>query len=624
MAQEILNGLAIPQSDGNVYVRDFTQIDKNAAEIAKINETLGGSSADAKVAFVDKANQFTEAQTLVGKSNGTSDVAKVVGKSTVFDVTAKTVDGGLTGATAMIQGADKNNINFANVGVGGSASSVFASLDVMDAAGTALAGQISVKRNLADDKVTATAPTPDITSATKDEIVTVGFLNKALTGSEEPEPDGPTIGEVMQELQNVAYVNKANSFTAAQTIAMDSAVISGKAAGLTYTAGASATNVGTGDLTLQAQDNAGTVYGSLKLHAGADANSVTLAIGDGTQALKLQEVAGVITATAPSTAATAVGTEIATADFVLSKIKDPTQIVAATADNAGVIELATNEEALAGTDAVRAITPASLAHTLQPIKEELAAVESGVVNMALKDYTQTANQGEMLLNVIYYVAFNAQNQYLELDPDNGYQPKNPQSEPTTTDLVISYYVKMIKHSAEEEAVNAGRQYTSVNLQGVAYTEKANTFTQLQTLNAGAAVTGGLTSDTLNITGAATTGSLTVNTTATVTGQLTAASGLSVAGTLVGTTGVDIASGDATFVPNVGNIRTYTTSMVDAAKAKIYNTLTEFTTAQSGGQTVNGVVYIIKDMASQSFLTDWFRIKVSSSNWGWPLFIGVNS
>lgn len=597
MAQEILKGLAIPQSDGNVYVRDFTQIDKNAAEIAKINETLGGSSADAKVAFVDKANQFTEAQTVVGKSNGTSEVAKVIGKSAVFDVTAKTVDGGLNGAAAFIQGADKNNINFANVGVGGSATSVYASLDVMNSAGNAQAGAIQVKRNLADDKVTATAPTPDMASATKDEIVTVGFLNKALTGSEEPEPDGPTIGEVMQELQNVAYVNKANSFTAAQTIAMDNAVISGKAAGLTYTAGASATNVGTGDLTFQAQDNAGTVYGSLKMHAGADANSVALAIGDGTNALKLQEVAGVITATAPSTAGTATGSEIATADFVLSKIKDPTQIVAATADNAGVIELATNEEALAGTDAVRAITPASLAHTLQPIKDELANVESGVVNMALKDYTQTANQDEMLLGVIYYVAFNAQNQYLELDPDNGYQPKDPQSEPTTTDLVISYYVKMVKHSEDDEAVNAGRQYTSVNLQGVAYTDKANTFTQANTFGAGASVTGGLTSDSANVTGALTAGSLTVNTTATITGQITAASGLSVAGTLVGTTGVDIASGDATFVPNVGNIRTYTTSMVDAAKAKVYNTLTEFTTAQSGGQTVNGVVYIIKDMAS---------------------------
>lgn len=597
MAQEILNGLAIPQSDGNVYVRDFTQIDKNAAEIAKINETLGGSSADAKVAFVDKANQFTEAQTLVGKSDGTNDNSSIVGKSTVFDVTAKTVDGGLSGTQVELAGVDKNNIKYAKAVIGGSAANVSANLIVMDAAGTSVAGGLGLSRDLNTDKVTATAPTPDITSATKDEIVTVGFLNKALTGSEEPEPDGPTIGEVMQELQNVAYVNKANSFTAAQTIAMDSAVISGKAAGLTYTAGASASNVGTGDLTLQAQDNAGTVYGSLKMHAGADANSVALAIGDGTQALKLQEAAGVITATAPSTATTAVGSEIATADFVLSKIKDPTQIVAATADNAGVIELATNEEALAGTDAVRAITPASLAHTLAPIKEELSAIESGVVNMALKDYTQTANQGEMLLGVIYYVAFNAQNQYLELDPDNGFQPKDPQSEPTTTDLTISYYVKMVKHNAEEEAVNAGRQYTSVNLQGVAYTEKANTFTQLQTLNAGAAVTGGLTSDTLNITGAATAGSLTVNTTATVTGQLTAASGLSVAGTLVGTTGVDITSGDATFVPNVGNIRTYTTSMVDAAKAKIYNTLTEFTTAQSGGQTVNGVVYIIKDMAS---------------------------
>lgn len=597
MAQEILNGLAIPQADGNVYVRDFTQIDKNAAEIVKINQTLGGTAADAKVAFVNKANQFTEAQTVVGKSNGTSEVAKVIGKSAVFDVTAKTVDGGLNGATAFIQGADKNNINYANVGVGGSATSVFASLDVMNSAGSAQAGAIQVKRNLADDKVTATAPTPDMASATKDEIVTVGFLNKALTGSEEPEPDGPTIGEVMQELQNVAYVNKANSFTAAQTIAMDNAVISGKAAGLTYTAGASASNVGTGDLTFQAQDNAGKVYGSLKLHAGADANSVALAIGDGTTALKLQEVAGVITATAPSTAGTATGSEIATADFVLSKIKDPTQIIAATTDNSGVVELATNEEALAGTDATRAITPAALAHTLQPIKDELANVESGVVNMALKDYTQTANQSEMLLGVIYYVAFNAQNQYLELDPDNGYQPKNPQTEPTITDLNIAYYVKMVKHSEDDEAVNAGRQYTAVNLQGVAYVDKANSFTQANTFGAGASVTGGLTSDSANVTGALTAGSLTVNTTATVTGQLTAASGLSVAGTLVGTTGVDIASGDATFVPNVGNIRTYTTSMVDAAKAKIYNTLTEFTTAQSGGQTVNGVVYIIKDMAS---------------------------
>lgn len=597
MAQETLNGLAIPQSDGNVYVRDFTQIDKNAAEIAKINETLGGSSADAKVAFVDKNNQFTETQTIIAKTDGTISHSTVYGKSNMVDVTAKTVDGGLSAANVTLAGYDKNNINYANVSNYASATVVGSKLEVKDATGQTIAGEIKIQRDLATNKVTVSAPTPDIAAATKDEIVTVGFLNKALTGSEEPEPDGPTIADVMQGLQNVAYTNKDNSFSASQTFALDNAVISGKAAGLTYTAGASATNVGTGDLTLQAQDNAGTVYGSLKLHAGADANSVALAIGDGTQALKLQEVAGVITATAPSTVATAVGAEIATADFVLSKIKDPTQIVAATADNAGVIELATNEEALAGTDAVRAITPASLAHTLQPIKEELAAVESGVVNMALKDYTQTANQGEMLLNVIYYVAFNAQNQYLELDPDNGYQPKNPQSEPTTTDLVISYYVKMIKHSAEEEAVNAGRQYTSVNLQGVAYTEKANTFTQLQTLNAGAAVTGGLTSDTLNITGAATAGSLTVNTTATVTGQLTAASGLSVAGTLVGTTGVDIASGDATFVPNVGNIRTYTTSMVDAAKAKIYNTLTEFTTAQSGGQTVNGVVYIIKDMAS---------------------------
>lgn len=597
MAQEILKGLAIPQSDGNVYVRDFTQIDKNAAEIAKINETLGGSSADAKVAFVDKANQFTEAQTIVGKTNGTSEAAKVIGKSAVFDVTAKTVDGGLTSVSAMVQGADKNNINFANVGVGGSATSVYASLDVMNSAGNAQAGAIQVKRNLADNKVTATAPTPDMATATKDEIVTVGFLNKALTGSEEPEPDGPTISEVMQELQNVAYVNKANSFTAAQTIAMDNAVISGKAAGLTYTSGASASNVGTGDFAVQAQDNAGTVYASLKMHAGADANSVALAIGDGINALKLQEVAGVITATAPSTAGTATGSEIATADFVLSKIKDPTQIVAATDNNAGVIELATNEEAMAGTDVVRAITPASLAHVLAPIKEELEAVESGVVNMALKDYTQTANQGDMLLGVIYYVAFNAQNQYLELDPDNGYQPKNPQSDPGTTDLVISYYVKMIKHSAEEEAVNAGRQYTSVNLQGVAYTDKANTFTQANTFGAGASVTGGLTSDSANVTGALTAGSLTVNTTATITGQITAASGLSVAGTLVGTTGVDIASGDATFVPNVGNIRTYTTSMVDAVKAKVYNTLTEFTTAQGSGQTVNGVVYIIKDMAS---------------------------
>lgn len=597
MAQEILNGLAIPQADGNVYVRDFTQIDKNAAEIAKINQTLGGTAADAKVAFVNKANQFTEAQTVVGKSDGTNDNSFVIGKSTTFDVTAKTVDGGLAGTQVKLAGTDKNNIEYAKVVVGGSAANVSANLIVMDAAGTNVAGGIGLSRDLNTNKVTATAPLADITTATKNEIVTVGFLNKALTGSEEPEPDGPTIGEVMQELQNVAYVNKANSFTAAQTIAMDNAVISGKAAGLTYTAGASASNVGTGDLTFQAQDNAGKVYGSLKLHAGADANSVALAIGDGTNALKLQEVAGVITATAPSTATTATGAEIATADFVLSKIKDPTQIIAATTDNSGVVELATNEEALAGTDATRAITPAALAHTLQPIKDELASVESGVVNMALKDYTQTANQGEMLLGVIYYVAFNAQNQYLELDPDNGYQPKNPQTEPTTTDLNIAYYVKMVKHSAEEEAVNAGRQYTAVNLQGVAYVDKANSFTQANTFGAGASVTGGLTSDSANVTGALTAGSLTVNTTSTFTGQITAASGLSVAGTLVGTTGVDIASGDATFVPNVGNIRTYTTSMVDAAKAKIYNTLTEFTTAQSGGQTVNGVVYIIKDMAS---------------------------
>lgn len=609
MAQEILKGLAIPQSDGNVYVRDFTQIDKNAAEIAKINETLGGSSADAKVAFVDKANQFTEAQTVIGKSDGTSEVAKVIGKSAVFDVTAKTVDGGLNGATAFIQGADKNNINYANVGVGGSATSVYASLDVMNSAGNAQAGAIQVKRNLADDKVTATAPTPDMATATKDEIVTVGFLNKALTGSEEPEPDGPTIADVMQDLQNVAYTNKENHFTVPQHLDLadqstrERSSIKGHSAHYDRATGAFDDSRTLADFGIFMEDKNNETLGGLKIKSetGSTTSMMYVQYADGSEqpaiSVKYEVAGNKVTATAPSTASDAAGSEIATADFVLNKIKDPTQIVAATTDNSGVVELATNEEALAGTDATRAITPASLAHTLQPIKDELANVESGVVNMALKDYTQTANQDEMLLGVIYYVAFNAQNQYLELDPDNGYQPKDPQTEPTTTDLNIAYYVKMVKHSAEEEAVNAGRQYTAVNLQGVAYTDKANTFTQANTFGAGASVTGGLTSDSANVTGALTAGSLTVNTTATVTGQLTAASGLSVVGTLVGTTGVDIASGDATFVPNVGNIRTYTTSMVDAAKAKVYNTLTEFTTAQNSGQTVNGVVYIIKDMAS---------------------------
>ena len=91
-------------------------------------------------------------------------------------------------------------------------------------------------------------------------------------------------------------------------------------------------------------------------------------------------------------------------------------------------------------------------------------LESGSIQFAEKDYSQVVNQGEMVTGVTYFVAFNSSGTFVQAD---------------SSDVV--YFDKYKKDSSGTVKL-IGRQYTSANLQNVAYTNKSNTFTSSQLMN----------------------------------------------------------------------------------------------------------------------------------------------
>lgn len=220
----------------------------------------------------------------------------------------------------------------------------------------------------------------------------------------------------------------------------------------------------------------------------------------------------------------------------------------ATDTTAGIVELATNDETSTGVDSTRAVTPASLKHTLDPIVKKLENVTSGVTNFAYKDYTQPDNQGEMEVGIVYLVPFNKSNQFIKLDPETN-APADDQAPGVGGDTEIAYYVKCIKDSDGSVTAN-DKVYTQGHLENVAYTNVANTFSALNTFSSGAAFSNGITSDTLSLTSSGS-----------VSGNFT------VSGDLVAAKGIDITSGSgSTTVPNAGQVKTYVDSFIPEVRA----------------------------------------------------------
>lgn len=101
---------------------------------------------------------------------------------------------------------------------------------------------------------------------------------------------------------------------------------------------------------------------------------------------------------------------------------------------------------------------------INAMKGRLDALESGSRQFALKDYSQTVNQAEMVVGVYYYVPFTAEGTFIQLD-EHG-QP--------TGGATIDHFDVYMKGS-DGTVTKITTQYTDGNLQGVAYTNKKATF-----------------------------------------------------------------------------------------------------------------------------------------------------
>ena len=524
MADKVLNKLSI--TDGtDKFTRDLTQIDVTKQGLQQVTDVIGANAEN--VALTNKGNLFAAPQYLAQNKSGTSNSAELNSHISTFDRTTATFDDDSTDAKLAVTLKDKNSADIAQVVASASATENKASLVVNNKDGSAQ-GKLDVAFDGTSFKATAPS-TVDHTSqqeiATKDyvdrEVGNVAgniqdatdaqrglvTLSDAIDGTENAatghKAATPLAVKSAVEAANaaleavkshVAYTDASNTFTKPQLIASEVADNAEKTfvnfrlgqfklADGTFLDGATTTSntkLATFDAEGHEVASFATDATAIQVKAAITASNADNS-AKGEIAVTFDRGQNNFKATAPSALDHTTAQEIATTDWVNQQVTSATP--QATTEVQGKVELATNEEAATGLDTERAITPAALAHVLNPIREELDATQSGLANYALKDYTQTANQGEMLLNVVYLVAFNKSNQYLQLDKANGYNPAAEQA-PGVEDKEVAYYVKMVKHTAEGPAVNAGRLYTAINLQGVAYTEKTNTFTQLNTFNAG--------------------------------------------------------------------------------------------------------------------------------------------
>ena len=111
---------------------------------------------------------------------------------------------------------------------------------------------------------------------------------------------------------------------------------------------------------------------------------------------------------------------------------------------------------------------------IETLKQGVNAANSGQRELAYTDLTQPDAPTTGLTSGTYYlVPFNAQNQFLEFDPATG-KPKDPQTVPETTDLIVKYFTIMYFNGTALS--NVGRQDVQANLSNVVYDNKDATLT----------------------------------------------------------------------------------------------------------------------------------------------------
>lgn len=112
---------------------------------------------------------------------------------------------------------------------------------------------------------------------------------------------------------------------------------------------------------------------------------------------------------------------------------------------------------------------------IENLKIEVDKSNRGQVTVALNDYyTNEDHKDEMAVGVYYRVPFNAQDQFLEFDPETG-KPKNPQTDANVTDLEVAYFQIVMKNSSD--TVNKlAKQVLKLSFEGMATLAGTQTFT----------------------------------------------------------------------------------------------------------------------------------------------------
>lgn len=370
-----------------------TAADTEIATVKYVKDRVGDLDPD-NVAYINKNNQFTEAQTIVGKVAGTAESSEVTGKSANFDVAAKTLDNGLASTGVRLTGTDKNGVKYAQVGATGALDSVAASIAVMDATGATEAGAITIKRNLADDTIVATAPSTASTAASN-EIATADFVGTKVSEAKTALDNAlkRVTGVIGQDAENAALVNKSNLFTEPQKIQQDGKILNLGADGL---------------------DSEGAADDALVLGSSFDGSSAEIIIAAN----------GSITRT--ELPVDPDDLEIATVGYVKS------------------------------------------------LGDISGSLETGNWSIAMMDFTNALYQGEMDEGVFYSVPQNAQDQYIQIDPETGRPAETQASD--VTDKKVDHFVIMYKAPTSKLVMNLGERKIAPDFNDVPLLSKDNTFT----------------------------------------------------------------------------------------------------------------------------------------------------
>lgn len=342
------------------------------AKVKAVTDVVGENAENA--ALVNKANEFTETQTVKSKDGTKEEVAKVQFKGQHFNHEDGTFDNDAEIFKSNLVAVDKAGKKLGQTVVHANAEGVRNALEVYNA-DNSKAGAVELKFNRAGDKFAAYAPSTD-DAASKNEIATADFVNKKLQGvqdnlvdatdtqrgltmlsdavdSEKAAADGKTAATpkavktvndalvkvstvVGENAEHAALKNKENTFAENQTFDKQIRVKArdGSAGGTVVSVAegsAIATGVGDGktantSLTVNAADDETKAFAGVEVSVKGNGRTAELFVTgvDGTSAgaLGVKTDNGHVTAYAPQPTASAKDEEIATVKFVKDKVGD--------------------------------------------------------------------------------------------------------------------------------------------------------------------------------------------------------------------------------------------------------------------------------------------------------------